>query len=338
MTNPLFLTLYCKTYNGEEVCLPVLYERLIEKISDNVFNALKLHLKGYSEGTDFLRPLIYQVAANMINNEHRAISKDDLLKLDYWKEYGLVPAQLISQLIKEDFFHDYAFDDKEYYYFAYDQMNDYYCAKALLNTHSNSIDFRGYLTKQVLKIENGELKNYGDIDLFVNACALYADKFGEECIDIIDALDNDNDKWDVFSRYIKSFQWRDARHIGSELLYDLLKKYPCSPEELWPMLIGNSLKTSHPLNAEFLHEFLSKYELNKRDYLWTIYINSLTLDDENRIVQLIELYDRGEKLEATSDKQIELLLILFGWLLTSSNRWLRDYTSFPDRCSWRTPA
>ncbi len=31
MSNPLFLTLYCKTYNGEEVSLPTLYERLIEK-------------------------------------------------------------------------------------------------------------------------------------------------------------------------------------------------------------------------------------------------------------------------------------------------------------------
>ena len=327
MSNPLFLTLYCKTYNGEEVSLPMLYERLIKKVNDNVFSALDLHSRGFSEGTDILRPLINQVAAKMIANERRAITKEDMVKLSYWTEYGLVPAQLIGQLVKEELLHDYVFDGEEYYYFAYDQMNDYYCAKALFDAHTNRVDIRDYLTKHVLKIENGKLENYGDIDLFINACALYAEKFGKECIDIIDALDNDNDKWDVFSKYIKSFQWRDARHISSELLYDLLKKYPCSPEELWPMLIGNSIKTSHPLNAEFLHEFLSKYELNKRDYLWTIYINRLALDDENRVVQLIELYDRGEKLEAASDKQIELLLILLSWLLTSSNRWLRDYTS-----------
>ena len=93
------------------------------------------------------------------------------------------------------------------------------------------------------------------------------------------------------------------------------------------MLIGNSVKVSHQLNADFLHRFLLKYKLNKRDYLWTIYINKLTRDEDNRIVQLIQMYDKGEKLETTNEKQIELLLTLFGWVLSSSNRWLRDYTS-----------
>ena len=39
------------------------------------------------------------------------------------------------------------------------------------------------------------------------------------------------------------------------------------------------------------------------------------------------MYDKGEKLKISNEKQMELLLTLFGWLLTSSNRWLRDYTS-----------
>lgn len=52
-----------------------------------------------------------------------------------------------------------------------------------------------------------------------------------------------------------------------------------------------------------------------------------TEDDNNRIVQLIQMYDKGEKLEISNEKQIDLLLTLFGWILTSSNRWLRDYTS-----------
>ena len=64
-----------------------------------------------------------------------------------------------------------------------------------------------------------------------------------------------------------------------------------------------------------------------RDSLWTIYINELPSNDTDRLVQLIQMYDRGEKLEETKEKQIELLLTLFGWLLSSSNRWLRDYTS-----------
>ena len=93
------------------------------------------------------------------------------------------------------------------------------------------------------------------------------------------------------------------------------------------MLIGNSVKVSNPLNADFLHKFLLRYEMNRRDYLWTVYINRITWDESDRIVQLIQMYNRGDKLEVRNEKQVELLLTLFGWILTSSNRWLRDYTS-----------
>lgn len=80
----------------------------------------------------------------------------------------------------------------------------------------------------------------------------------------------------------------------------------CGPKDLWPMLIGNSVKVSHPFNADFLHRFLLRYKLNKRDWLWTVYINKLAKDDDNRIIQLIQMYDRGEKLEITDEKQTEL--------------------------------
>ena len=93
------------------------------------------------------------------------------------------------------------------------------------------------------------------------------------------------------------------------------------------MLISNSVKVGHPFNADFLHKILSSCKLNIRDYIWTTYINGLPSDNDNRLVQLIQMYNRGEKLDITNEKQIELLLTLFGWLLTSSNRWLRDHTS-----------
>lgn len=327
MTNPLFLTLYCKTYNGEELSLPALYEQLLRKVNKNIFDTLKLHSKGFSGGEDILGPLISQITAEMIINNQRAITKSEFNKLSYWTEYGFAPAQIGGMLIKEGFLHNYVHDSVEYYYFAYDQMNDYYCAKAIIDTYKTKEDIRDYLKKNILKIENGDLCNFGNIDLCINACALYAEKFNEECIDIIDDLKEDYTKSQVLSRYIDSFQWRDTKTISAENFESLLRRYPCGPDDLWPMLIGNSVKVHHPLNADFLHKFLMRYELNKRDYLWTIYINKLTLSESDRIVQLVQMYDCGEKLEIKNEKQFELLLTLFGWILTSSNRWLRDYTS-----------
>ncbi len=327
MSNPLFLTLYCKTYNGEEVSLPTLYERLIVKANNNVLSALKMESKGYSEGDNILRPLISQMVSKMVEVKRRAITKTELLCLSFWDEYRIEPAPFIRQLEKENILYCYADKNIEYYYFAYDQMNDYYYAKAVVDSYDNKDDLRNYLSQTILKIKNGGFNGYSQIGLFVTACALYAEKHGEECIDIIDSLQDKQDQRVIFSSYLDSFQWRDANYISRELLYESLKKYPCKKEDFWPMLIGNSVKINHPLNAAFLHELLSGYKLNKRDYLWTIYINALPAETDNRIVQLVEMYNSGQKLVYKDEKQIELLLTLFGWLLTSSSRWLRDYTS-----------
>ena len=329
MSNPLFLSLYCKTYNGEEVSLPNLYERLIEKASTNIYTANEENYRrlGYTANDDLLRPLIGQIAEYLVTHNERSISKSDLTKLNYWTEYGLTPAPYIRSLIKENILHDFAYEDVEKYYFAYDQMNDYYCAKAIMDMYSNKEGVRKYLYEKVLRIEENKLGSLWNVDLFVNTCVLYAEKYKEECIDIIDSLTEDEDRKEVFSRYVKSFEWRNSKGITGEAFIELLRKYPCGPEDLWPMLIGNSVKVSHPFNADFLHEFLSRYEMNRRDHLWTVYINKLTWDESDRIVQLIQLYDQGEKLEAKNEKQIELLLTLFAWILTSTNRWLRDNTS-----------
>lgn len=307
--------------------MPSLYERLIEKANKNIFDALDLFSKGYPGGDNILRPLISQIASKLIADDRRAITKTDLVNLQFWDDYGIPAVPFINLLVKEEILHCFADENIEYYFFSYDQMNDYYCAKAIMEDHSDKDDLRNYLSSNTLKILDGELKNFSGIDLFVNTCALYAERYKEECIDIIDSISHPRDQWEVFSRYISSFQWRDPKHISKELLYDLLRKYPCRGDDLWPVLIGNSVKVNHPLNAYFLHDFLSKYVLNKRDYLWTLYINELPSYDEDRVVQLIQMYERGERLTHTNEKQIELLLTLFGWLLTSSNRWLRDHAS-----------
>ena len=329
MSNPLFLTLYCKTYNGEEVSLPTLYELLIEKANTNIYTAYEelFIKKGYSANDNLLKPLIGQIAEYLVTHNERSISKSDLTNLNYWTEYGLSPAPYIRSLIKENILYDSVSENVEKYHFAYDQMNDYYCAKAIMDMCSTKAAVRTYLSEKVLGIENNILGFSWNIDLFVNTCVLYAEKYKEECIDIIDTLSEEDDRWEVFSRYLKSFEWRNPKELTGDAFIELLRKYPCGPEELWPMLIGNSVKVSHPYNADFLHEFLSRHEMNRRDYLWTVYINKLTWDESDRIVQLVRMYGQGEKLEVKNEKQVELLLTLFGWVLTSTNRWLRDNTS-----------
>lgn len=332
MTNPLFLTLYCKTYNGEKASLPELYERLLQCANRGIFKSLGNSLKnsGYRRSDDLVSPLVVQIAKKMLDNGAHSIAKDELNGLCFWRDYGLAPEMIIRQLREEHILLRGKYGkhkNQKYYSFAYDQMYDYYAAKAIVENHEDKEELKNYLAHSVLQIVDGKPKNLINVDLFVHACALYAEKFREEAIGVIDRMTDDGARKEVFSRYIRSFQWRAPRYICTDKLKNLLSKYPYGMNDLWDMLFGNSIKIEHPLNADFLHEVLSSYELNQRDYLWTMYINSLRYDESNRVVQLIELYEQGEQMALQDEKQVELLLTLFAWVLTSSNRWLRDYTS-----------
>lgn len=328
MSNPLFLTLYCKTYDGKEVDLPKLYESLMKKANKNIHAILETDLRhrGHSEDENILKPLIDELSDKFIEQNTRQISRCDFCNLNYWHDYEVSAVEFINLLNQEQIIYNFSQkDNTQYFYFAYDRMNDYYCASAIFRKYPTKNEVREYLCEKILGLHNGRLKHYENVDLFINACALYAEKYHEECIDIVDSLIDEEDKQEIFSRYISSFQWRKRDSIPAEFL-DLIQN--CySYDVIWEMLISNSLKISHPLNANYLHDLLFKLELNKRDYLWTLYINNLTDEKSNRLVELVNMYNKGIHLEIVDSEQIELLLTLFTWLLTSSNRQLRDCTS-----------
>ena len=329
MTNPLFLTMYCKTYNGEEVSLPALFERVLLQANRNIYKAFQETFikKGYNEDDNILGELINEISTHLIVKERKYITKRELAQLSFWQDYGIDPAPYINQLTKEKILYNWPYQEEESYYFSYDQMNDYYCAKAIVKQCGSKEEVREYLTKSVLGIVDQTIEKSWNTGLFIHTCAMYAEKYNEECIEIIDVIPDCYEKTQIVNSYFSSFQWRNAQTICKDTFMELLNKYACDSDVFWPMVIGNSMKVAHPLNAIFLHNLLINYDLNKRDYLWTLYINKISLDKTDRLVQLIEMYNKGEELEVTSEKQIELLLILLCWVLTSSNRWIRDNAS-----------
>lgn len=219
---------------------------------------------------------------------------------------------------------------QELYFLAYDQMNDYYCAKAIVGHCSSEAELRHQLVKEVLCINDGMIGKLGNIDLFVNICAIYADcckENGEFCIDILDEVTYENDRAELLDRLVLSFMWRNKDTISGQKFLDICSKYLANVDTFWKVLISNSVKINHPLNADFLHSLLLSYDLNKRDYVWTTYINDTFSNEDNIIVQMIHGYVKGEKIVMHNAEQTRLLLTLFGWFLTSSSRELRDYTS-----------
>lgn len=324
MTNPLFLTLFCKSYTGEIFDIFSLFNNAIKKADEEVQK--QIGLDGMSK---LLIHLLYEIAEFKYENKATFIFKRELLQLHFWDIYGLSDKKLfyIQALEKTNVFLGFIdSNEEEYYYLAYNLMEDYIYADCIIKKIPDKQRCKEYLKNELLGINDGYVKNYHNIDVFIMACGLYAEKYGEECIDVIEDKGFDEDEQHLSEEYVRSFLWRKKKTINKDFFVEFVTSHPISTDILWSVLIECCTRIYHPLNAEFLHSILFKMPISHRDYVWTIYVNGMA-DEEVRLYQLILYFEKGEVLSGLTDENIELLLVLFAWILTSSNRVLRDKTS-----------
>lgn len=328
MENPLFLTLYCKTYRNDEASLPTLYDRLVESANKNIFPILEKRYKliGFTEDDNIVQPLVDEISTLAFDRKEKNILESDLASIPFWTANDLPLRPFMSLLAKENLVHTNLIAGNERYFFAYDQMNDYFFARSLFSHDMSDMSIRKTLYEDILQVNDNNIVNLSNSDVFVICCAIYAQKFGKECIDLIDELPEGFEKGYIVKSYIRSFIWRDKEYISSNVFLAVAQKYKVSREDFWNVLVGNSIKHNHPLNSDFLHTLLMSFRLSERDYYWTKYINEIFYDESNRLMQLVKMYSSGQSIQM-SKEQARQLLILCGWLLSSSNRMLRDYTS-----------
>lgn len=328
MENPLFLTLYCKTYRNDEASLPTLYDRLVESANKNIFPILEKRYKliGFTEDDNIVQSLVDEISTLVFDRKEKNILESDLASIPFWTANDLPLRPFMSLLAKENLVHTNLIAGNERYFFAYDQMNDYFFARSLFSHDMSDMSIRKTLYEDILQVNDNNIVNLSNSDVFVICCAIYAQKFCKECIDLIDELPEGFEKGYIVKSYIRSFIWRDKEYISSNVFLAVAQKYKVSREDFWNVLVGNSIKHNHPLNSDFLHTLLMSFRLSERDYYWTKYINEIFYDESNRLMQLVKMYSSGQSIQM-SKEQARQLLILCGWLLSSSNRMLRDYTS-----------
>lgn len=324
MTNPLFLTLFCKYYTGENFDMFTLFDQLISRADEEAQKAV-----GISCSVPILQDMVEELAEIRLSKENWDITKAEIFGLRFWDTYGLSSQKIpyIATLERSGFLNSFVMDDTETYYLGYNLLEDFVCAKQIFKRHHNKSALLAYIQNDLLKIENGQINRYSNIDIFIVICSLYAERYHEECfISIFALVTDESDQNDISDRYIKSFLWRKASAINSTDFITYVNEYGASRDSVLRVLIENSTKENHPLNAIFLHSILENKPIAQRDYLWTTYINDLA-NGEERLFQLITYFDKGNLLNGLSNSNAELLLILFTWLLTSSNRILRDKAS-----------
>lgn len=320
MHNPLYLTWFCQSNGNSGYVMYDLMDKTIEKADEDA----KKCLNNLSEDCHILENLLNEISEIFLKTNLYSIEEKTILNLSVWETYGLTQekTKYLSALCKFGLLIKYKNNEKESYYIGYNLLNDYCLAKHIINKYQQPQKLKNYIENDLLKIENNKITKQSHITLCSMICALYADKFQELDLSFISNLDLQS-KHCFGNSYIDTYKWR--KRIEESQFKNFCNKFTPSSTSVFELLIENATKIDNPLNAIFLHELLSKLVMPKRDCFWTIYVNGL--GDQNQIYKFMMSIKTGRITSLKNQKQTFLVLILFGWFLTSTNRKLRDHTS-----------
>jgi len=329
LTNPLFLTLYCKTYDGNEIDLFKLYERLLDVSNEKIFESMYKNLNslGYYVTDKILHKVVFSIANSIVHLGKRFLTKNEINNLDVWDKLEINPRSYIKNMIFENILCSSIINNEEIYYFVFDHMNDYFSARVIFSKFNNKKEIYDYFITYLTNNNNNFKFQIPNLSTFIILCSLFEEKYKTECIEIINFIKSQPLKNSVINSYIESLEWRNASEISLETLFVMVKDNEVDIGKIWGVFINNSLKLNNKFNAESLHNILLQYKLSERDYYWTTYINDFEEYNDNRAISIVKMYSQGRGLEISDDYQAELLMTMLIWFFTSSNRWLRDNSS-----------
>lgn len=353
-TNPLYVRLLCECLskvnnvltNNSSPFIELFKE--IQKIKDeDIKDDLKKLGNQLFGDEPILNLFLNEFNSNLIKKRQRKLSYLEIAEFNFFKrDYNISPSVFLPILTRNCIFvSDIAEkeSDKNYSFF-YDKLTDYSIASYLFTDFVKVKNYHLQPLVDYLNLELSKDNSKSSLYYFVTPQVfnfidmLYTDKLSRDCNKetyfavekSIYSIKDMDVRQQYLDEYVKSYKWRSNKSIRPEFFFEFCLKNNITLDLFFEVLISCSLKKSSPLNAEFLHSYLSNKTINERDKEWTTYINDCFGSDESRVYQIItSLLNEANfinNLVKDRDRTF-LLLVLFSWILTSSNRKLRDETS-----------
>lgn len=214
------------------------------------------------------------------------------------------------------------FDDDHVIRFTFQRFQDHFMAEKFIESETDPLKLFD-LSKNHFLFENGTT-NWDWRGLFSALAFILPEKHGIELVDTLpSSLNNDWwDEYDIQESFVESIQWRD-RKAFSDRSRQLLNKL--TYHDPFEVLLKVST-AQHPWNAKFLNKKLLPINMPERDSWWTVWVNQQSNDSDSTIGVLLEWCLKGQQSGIKTDNQYYASLTLC-WLLTSSNREIRDHAT-----------
>ena len=335
--NPLFLKLFCQSLSGKAPReIPSGFYGISEVFSgllDDVNTRLSTRLD-YNPNDKHVHAALSALAANLAQQHNRWIPQSEAAAIadPFVPSTGFSRSlyrALVSEglLLENPDFRDQR-PGQKIVSIAFERLADHLIAEHLIDTHITKTDpaaaFQPTGSLPFLLDED----NYLWRGVLEALCVQIPESFGLELPQLIPTLFDS--RW-ARSAFLTSLTWRspggwsdETRHQFDELLR---RPDGLSPAEVFDVLLMIATVPGHPLNAHYLHELLKRWSMPDRDTRWSIYLHdAYAYGDDGPVHRLLDwANDLSAGARASLDDDVvELTATTLAWMLTASNRFVRD--------------
>ena len=319
-SNPLFLKLFCEGFSQKYNFMShINFSQIVQSYIDHIQNTLILKypncksLGFIQKAIDAMVVLVIDTRSSLIDYESGFIAINGTLQ-----KFG-IDGNFLNELVSEGLLSKNIIDNKEYVYFTYEKLSDYFIAKYLIEKLDKN-NLKQTFTQYVLPYLKTDGFSYYT-GLIEALSVQIPEKFnGTEICELLKPYKI------VVDCFLKSLPYRSASIPRSTV--ERVRKnisHENFNADIFYMLYSCATMPNHPFNAEFMFAYLSKFSMKERDSFFITILNKIYLDtDMNPIVRLIDWCWSSKDKSYIDDESIFLAAIAIAWLFCTSNRRLRD--------------
>lgn len=321
LENPLFLKVYCETYNQLSFESNNLYSMFSEYMIGHEKNIKKNNK--IDEDIIYSKEIVKRVGKYFFENRTYKISYFDIIKICN----DLPDSKIVLDgFIRAKIFIKIHSDDQLFLYMNYQRFADYSVALYLFQNYSNYDELNKFLSEEFNIIKSNKINAYNAFGYITALSVIQSEYFDSNFSKICNLLENSIFLNTFIDEYLNAFLLRANCDINKNnyvtYILPVLNKYNIAKH--FELLVSLSLRDCE-LNSLYLCNYLDKLSLNVRDYLWTIFIND-GYEPGNIIYNLVNFaFKHNLSKFKTSDLQNYILLL--GQFLSSTDRELRDKAS-----------
>ena len=330
-SNPLFLKTVCRGlkdtgqrrlprgFQGITAVFGLFLRAINKRLADSL---------GFNPKDDLVREALEKLATQLTTTERRWLDRQSAEKIvnellpNREFERSLYRGLVVEGILTESMYWQRNGLDSEIVYISYDRFADHVIADSLLRVHRDENALRSAFE------DGGPLSFICDSDKIVPPsliealCVQVPEKFGQELVAVAPLP---LCRTDVRYAIWQSVIWRRIDAF-SEKTREILNRIFESDDDVLDgieALLTVSTLENHPLNAEMLDNRLRLYSMPDRDAWWSTLLHR-AWDESSAVKRLIDWSSTVREDSDLEDKTVELCSITLGWMLTTSQCFLRD--------------